>query len=247
MHIKTLSSPLIKAHDSLYSLLDMCVPLLQEQEIVVITSKIISLTEGSIVAKKDVSSKEHLIQKLADAYLPFHPFSLTIKNHLLIPAAGIDESNAEDLYILYPEDPKSSAEKIWNYLRKRDQRKEIGVLITDSRTSPLRRGVTGVSLGWCGFKALHNYIGTPDCFGHPLRVTQTNVVDALAASAVLCMGEGNEQTPFAIISQAPKVQFTQEAPSQEELKAFYVSLQEDVYAGIFQKPWIFNIKSNKEN
>ncbi|MBU6149535.1 MAG: coenzyme F420-0:L-glutamate ligase [Verrucomicrobia bacterium] len=247
MHIKTLSSPLIKAHDSLYSLLDMCIPVLQEQEIVVITSKIISLTEGSVIHKKDVPSKEHLVRELADAYLPAPSFSLTIKNHLLIPAAGIDESNAEDLYILYPEDPKRSAEKIWNYLRKRDQKREIGVLITDSRTSPFRRGVTGVSLGWCGFKALHNYIGTPDCFGHPLRVTQTNVVDALAASAVLCMGEGNEQTPFAIISQAPQVQFSQETPSEEELKDFYVSLQEDIYSELFQKQWVFNTKPSKEN
>ncbi|MBX9923318.1 MAG: coenzyme F420-0:L-glutamate ligase [Rhabdochlamydiaceae bacterium] len=239
MNIRTLRSPLIKAHDSLYALLDMCVPTLQEQEILVITSKIISLTEGQVVAQKDVPSKKDLVQEQADAYLPLNAFSLTIKNHLLIPAAGIDESNGEDIYILYPQDVQKSAKEIWNYLLNRDQKKEIGVLITDSRTSPLRAGVTGVSLGWCGFKALHNYIGTPDCFGRPLVVTQTNVVDALAASAVFCMGEGNEQTPFALISQAPKVQFSEQSPSSKELENFYLSFEEDLYASLFHESWVF--------
>jgi putative folate metabolism gamma-glutamate ligase len=223
----------------LYELLDLCVPSLNEQEILVITSKIVSLTEGQVIAKKDVFSKRHLIQEQADAYLPLHPFSLTIKNNLLIPAAGIDESNADDCYILYPQNVQKSTQEIWDYLRKRDQKKEIGVLITDSRTLPLRTGVTGVSLGWCGFKSLHNYIGTPDCLGKPLAITQTNVPDALAASAVFCMGEGNEQTPFAIISQAPKVTFTQEYPSSEELKTFYVPFSKDIYSPLFQDHWIF--------
>ncbi len=239
MNIRTLRSPLVKAHDSLYTLLDTCVPTLQEQEILVITSKIISLTEGQVVTKETVPSKQHLIQEQSDAYLPLHSFSLTIKNHLLIPAAGIDESNAENYYILYPQDVQKSSQKIWEYLRKRDQREEIGVLITDSRTSPLRCGVTGVSLAWCGFKSLHNYIGTPDCFGKPLAVTQTNVADSLAASAVFCMGEGNEQTPFAILSGAPKVQFTKSPPTSDELDAFYLSPSKDIYASLFQKDWVF--------
>lgn len=239
MHIRTLRSPLVKAHDSLYTLLDTCIPPLQEQEILVITSKIISLTEGQVVTKDTTVSKQHLIQDQSDAYLPLHSFSLTIKNHLLIPAAGIDESNAENCYILYPEDVQKSCQKIWEYLRKRDQIEEIGVLITDSRTSPLRCGVTGVSLAWCGFKSLYNYIGTPDCFGKPLEVTQTNVADSLASSAVFCMGEGNEQTPFAVISGALKVQFTKTPPSSDEFDTFYLDPSKDIYAVLFQGNWIF--------
>src|SRR5277367_3125736 len=99
MHIKTLKTHRITSEDSLFPILDAYVPPLPEQSILVITSKIISLCEGSIVDKSAVVSKEALIQKSADAYLDYTkefpiPYSiqLTIKNNILIPSAGIDES-----------------------------------------------------------------------------------------------------------------------------------------------------------
>jgi putative folate metabolism gamma-glutamate ligase len=241
MQIKTYKTHLISSEDSLYDLLDTYVPTPSEKEILVITSKIISLLEGSFIPKNEVSSKLDLIKSSADAYLDDSGIStLTIKNHLLIPAAGIDESNGKDIYILYPKDPQKSAEEIWNYLRKRDQRKEIGVLITDSHTTPLRRGVIGAGLGWCGFRPLYNYIGKPDCFGVPLAVTQVNLIDSLSASAVLCMGEGDEQTPFALITGAPKVEFENNPPQRDDVEFFYVKIENDLYSPLFKKNlWIF--------
>ena len=112
--------------------------------------------------------------------------------------------------------------------------KEIGVLITDSRTTPLRRGVIGAGLGWCGFKPLYNYIGKPDCFKVPLAVTQVNLIDSLSASAVLCMGEGDEQTPFALIRNAPKVEFEPSPPQREDVEFFYVKAEEDLYGPLFK-------------
>ncbi len=235
MQIKTYKTRLISSKDSLYELLDTYVPTLAEKEILVITSKIISLLEGSFIDKSKVSSKLDLIKSSADAYLNTPGLStLTIKNHLLIPAAGIDESNGKDIYILYPKDAQKTAEEIWSYIRCRDQRKEIGVLITDSHTTPLRRGVVGAGLGWCGFKPLHNYIGKPDCFGIPLAVTQVNLIDSLSASAVLCMGEGDEKTPFAIISEAPKVEFENTPPQKKDVNFFYVPMEEDLYKPLFK-------------
>ena len=241
MHIKTYRTHLIQANESLFEILDAYIPRLQEKEILVITSKIISILEGSFILKKEAPSKLELIKKSADAYLDTESISmLTIKNHLLIPAAGIDESNADELYILHPKNPQKSAEEIWRYLLKRDQRKEIGVLITDSHTTPLRRGVIGASLGWCGFRSLYNYIGKMDCFNVPLAVTQTNVVDSLAASAVFCMGEGNEQTPFALIQDLFQVEFNQKPPSSEELDFFYVKIKKDLYEPLFKSAhWVF--------
>jgi F420-0:gamma-glutamyl ligase len=72
--------------------------------------------------------------------------------------------------------------------------------MTDSRTTPLRPGVTGVTLAHSGFHALQTDVGRVDGCGRRLWITQGNMVDAFAAAAVLVMGEGSEQTPLAVIS-----------------------------------------------
>lgn len=62
--------------------------------------------------------------------------------------------------------------------------KKLGVLITDSRTTPLRLGITGVTLGYSGFNGLRSYIGRPDIFGRTFKMSRTNVADSLATAAV---------------------------------------------------------------
>ena len=124
---------------------------------------------------------------------------LTIKNNILIPNAGIDESNGAGYFILWPKDPYKSARQIHQYLKKRFKIKNIGIIITDSKTTPLRWGTTGTSLAHYGFLALNNYIGREDIFGRKLRFTRANIADGLAAAAVCAMGEGSEQTPLCLI------------------------------------------------
>ena len=241
MQIQAYKTPLITPEDSLLDLIDTHLPLLEDQEILVITSKIISLTEGSFLSKEQAPSKKELIKQSADAYLNLDgQIPLTLKNGLLIPFAGIDESNAKDLYIFYPKDVQKSAVTIWQHLRSKNTSKRIGVLITDSHSTPLRRGVIGVGLAFCGFKPLYNYIGKADCFEKPLHVTQINVVDALAASAVFCMGEGNEQTPFAIIKNAPKVEFENTPPKEADIRSLFIPMEEDLYGPLLKTgQWIF--------
>ncbi len=155
-----------------------------------------------------------------------------------MPTAGIDESNADGAYVLWPFDPQKSANDIRAYLRERHKVNDLGVIITDSKTTPLRRGVTGVSIAHSGFSALKNYIGEPDIFGKQLRVTKSNVADALATSAVIVMGEGNEQTPLALITDVPFVNFVHEDPSEEELHELTIPLDEDLYGPILKgAPW----------
>jgi len=124
-----------------------------------------------------------------------------------MPSAGIDESNSNGFYILHPKDLQETANKIRIYLCKRFKLKNVGVLITDSKTTPLRWGTTGVALAHSGFLALNDYIDTPDIFGRKLKVTKVNISDGLAAAAVLVIGEGREQTPLAIISETASVKF----------------------------------------
>lgn len=235
MIIKSYKTHKVTSHDRLLDLIDKYVPQLPERSILTITSKIVSICEGRVVAKDSVESKEELVKKHADAYLKHGDISLTITNGVLIPTAGIDESNGNGYYILYPEDVQRSAEAIWLHLLKRDKLKELGVIITDSRSTPFRKGVTGFGLGYCGFNPLYSYIGHPDCFGKPLKATQSNCLDALAAAAVFCMGEGNEQTPFAVIDEAPSIRFQSLPPSEQEVKQLSINLEEDLYAPLLKR------------
>lgn len=159
----------------------------------------------------------------------------------MIPSAGVDVSNGGGYITVYPQNPQKSAKKIWQYIKNRDQVKNFGVIITDSRTSPMRAGVTGMCIGWCGFEPLYNYIGKEDIFGKTLEVARTNILDALATSAVFLMGEGNEQSPIALIEDAPKIQFLQRSPSKEEEKSVRLSLKEDLYGPLLNAGnWIFS-------
>ena len=94
----------------------------------------------------------------------------------------------------------------------------------------MRRGVTGITLGWCGFEPLYSYVNKPDIYGNLMHVTQSNILDALATAAVFVMGEGSEQTPLAIISGAPKISFVARPPSEREEKNVTISMAEDLYA-----------------
>lgn len=212
-------------------------PKLKENTILAVTSKIIAICENRVVPIGEVDKKA-LVEKEADLFIPQeknkYGFTITVKGSLLIPSAGIDESNGNGYYVLWPSNPQKWANKVRNYLKKRFGLKNIGVIITDSKTTPLRWGTTGVSLAHAGFKALKNYINKPDIFGRELRVTKANIADALAAAAVLAMGEGNEQTPLTIITEVPFVQFQKNNPSKRELSNLSISLDDDIYGNILK-------------
>ncbi len=150
---------------------------------------------------------------------------LTIKHGLILPSAGIDESNsATDDYILYPLDPYASAKKLGEDLRARSGFNKVGVILTDSHTTSLRKGVTGVGLAHWGFRAIRSEVGREDLFGRKLKMTAVNVLDALSVAAVLTMGESSEARPIALL-QYDQIEFTS-STSPDEIK---IPLEEDLY------------------
>ena len=204
---------------------------LKEKSVLFVTSKIVSIAEGRTCNKGKID-KQTLIKKECEYYLGEISYGchLTIQKGLLIPSAGIDESNSlKGEYILYPKDPFSSAETITHAIKKQLSLKNFGLVLTDSRTLPLRQGVVGVALAYSGFKAIKNLIGQQDLFGRPLKMTRINKVDALAASAVLLMGEGAEQCPLAIADEVP-LEFTDKT-DPSELK---ISIEEDLYNPLYR-------------
>lgn len=225
----------------IFAILDKYLSQFEENTVIAITSKIIAITEGSVVEDRGVD-KEKLAEEASEYYLPKetnkYGFTLSVKNSTFIASAGIDESNGNGLLVLWPKDPWGCAAKIRDYLRKKHSIKHLGIIITDSKTTPLRWGVTGVGIAYAGFAPLKSYIGKPDIFGRPLHVTKENVLDGLAVSAVLVMGEGSEQTPISLISEIPFVEWQEENPTKEEIKALRISLEEDVYAAMLTAaPW----------
>jgi dihydrofolate synthase / folylpolyglutamate synthase len=222
-------------------LLDKYLPTIEENSVVAVTSKVVSICEGNLV-KIDSIDKDKLIAKEAAYFLPRtankYNISLTIKGNIICASAGIDESNGNGYYVLWPKNPQKSANQIRSFLKRKFGLKSIGVIITDSKTSPMRWGTTGVGLAYTGFMALKDYIGSPDIFNRTMHVTKSNVMEGLAAVSVLIMGEGNEQTPLAVVSDLPFVDFVDRDPTIEELKFLLIDKEDDVYGSILSSvPW----------
>ena len=217
---------------SIIKILDKYLTSLKERSVLVVTSKIVSMCEGRVI-KIENKKKNDIIPAEAEYYIPpsksKYDVTLTIKHNLLIPSAGIDESNGNGYFILWPTNPQKTVNEIRSYLVKRFKLNNVGVIISDSKTTPLRWGTTGTALAHSGFSALNDYIGKPDIFGRLLTMTKVNIMDALAGAAVLVMGESNEQTPLAIITDIPFVQFQKRDPTKEELDSLYIKMSDDVY------------------
>ncbi len=226
--------------DDLWDLLS-AIKNLKENSVVAVTSKVVAIGEGRCIPMGSIN-KDKLIAKEADKYLPRKTNELTmytIKNNLLVAAAGIDESNADGYYVLWPKNPELSAKKIWQFLKKKFQLKNLGVIITDSRVTPLRRGVLGMAISYFGFKPLKDYRGTKDLFGRKFEMETTDIPDSLACAAVLEMGEGAERQPLAIITDVPYVEFTdKEYNPRTPDDSFEIPEKEDLfYPFLSSVPW----------
>jgi F420-0:gamma-glutamyl ligase len=232
---------------TIFDVLDKSIKNLKEGSIVAITSKIVAICEGRTVPL-NLADKEELIIQESDYYLPKKKGShghRTIAEHTLVSGAGIDESNAGGNYVLLPKDPQKSANEIRAYLVNKLGFKTLGVVITDSVSTPLRLGASGIAMGWSGFEALKNYRGTPDLFGRKFKTSRADIAGGLAAAAVLVMGEGSEQTPIAIIQNVPFIKFQSRNPTKEELEYMNFAIEDDLFAPLLDpQKWQKGGKSN---
>ncbi len=241
MKVVSIKTHKISTSDNLFDVLDKYIAGLPDNSVVAVTSKIVSITEGRVVKIED-ADKDELIKKESQYFLPreTNPYhvSLTISHNTLIASAGIDESNANGYYVLWPKDPQESANKIREHLVKKFGVDNIGVIITDSKTTPMRWGVTAIAIAYSGIEPLVDYIGKEDLFGRKFVFETMSVIDNLASSAAFVMGEGAEQTPISVISDIPHIVFTKRNPTQEEIDKLRISIEEDLYGPILSKaPW----------
>ena len=198
---------------------------IENNDIIVFASKVVSFSEKNVVDFNDIEQRvKPIARKIAEKakmpaefaqiileecnynYIGTVPGAITTYNEYgLLANAGADQSNVgEKRVVLLPKDSKKSAKRIHDALTK-ITKKEIGVIIADSRTMPMRLGTVGCALGTYGFKAILDERGRKDLFNKEMHITQRAVADQLATAAELLMGETNEQIPFVIIRGYPMI------------------------------------------
>lgn len=243
MRIEAIKTGVFLENEALLPFIFKYVKKIREKSVLVITSKIIALSEGR-TKEIDLSishdkMRERIIKAESEYMLRTKYTWLTIKDGMVMSSAGIDESNANNKIILLPKNSFKIAHLIRQKLRKKYKIKNLGILITDSRLFPLRAGIVGAAIGYAGFKGVRDYRGTPDIFGRILKLSRTDVADSLATAAVLSMGEGRERQPLAIITNAP-IEFTEKINKKELM----IDPREDLYQPLFARiKKVKNLKS----
>ncbi len=223
---------IIPPKDNIYDILDEYLPKLREKDIIIITSKILAIHQGRCIPVSGVKDKNKLMETEADFVFRrsknHYSYDLmTLKNNTLIPFAGIDATNGKKHYILWPENIENEAERICNFLKKKNKINDLAIIITDSWPVPMRYGMIGISIGFHGLEPLKEYKDKEaiDLFGRHFTMVSRNIVDSLATMGVFAMGEGNEQTPLAIIRGINSIKFT----NQKTNEKIYMKSEEDIY------------------
>jgi coenzyme F420-0:L-glutamate ligase/coenzyme F420-1:gamma-L-glutamate ligase len=220
--------PVVQVGDDLAQLISnalSCTKLsLEDGDVVVVTQKIVSLAEGRLLCLDDVDVSpaatelaaetdkdprlvELILREAADV-IRKKPGLIIVRHRLGIVSAnaGIDQSNIDhsngECALLLPEDPDLSARTLRRALMQ-DTGKTLSVVITDSMNRPWRLGSIGAAIGSAGLQVLDDQRGHLDLYGGELQVTITNRADAIAAAAVLIMGEATERVPAAIVRGLP--------------------------------------------
>lgn len=171
-------------------------PWLADGDVVVITSKIFSKTEGRMIpAPIDVDERDALRRTLVEQesvrVLARKNRTLITENSygLVQAAAGVDGSNVPtDQLALLPVDPDASAARTRTALRERHGR-DVAVIVTDTMGRAWRTGQIDVAIGAAGIAVTHPYEGGVDSYGNPLVVTDIAVADEIAAAADLVKGK----------------------------------------------------------
>src|SRR3989344_6423487 len=181
MNVRPIRTRIFREGDDLVAFIIAHVPKLKNGSVLAVTSKIVALAEGRTAQVKNRKEKEALIKKEGGWALQTHPeWWWTEKDGALLVNAGIDDSNADGKLVLLPKDSFKSAARLRKALVQQFHIRNCGVVVTDSRISPMRAGVTGIALGYAGFRGVRDYRGEKGIFGRKLKVTKTEIADSLA-------------------------------------------------------------------
>ncbi len=224
LNIRALKFRIVREGDSIPELLSEALSRsstrLRTGDVIAISSKVIAISEGRIrslaivrptLRAKNLARKYSISPDFAQVVLEeadsvlggVKGALLTIKDGNSTANAGVDRKNAPpQSVVLWPSNSDASARAIRDSIQSH-LGKKIGVLIVDSRVTPLRLGTIGLAIGCAGFQAVRDLRGTRDLSGRRIEITRQAIADGIAAAAHLVMGEGSERTPFVLVRGAP--------------------------------------------
>jgi len=169
----------------------------RDDDVVVITSKIVSKAEGRLVPGDDrgaavETETTRVVARRGDLVIAETRHGFVCAN------AGVDASNLDTgTLALLPLDPDATAERIRNGLGE-TLGARLGVVITDTFGRAWRTGVVNVAIGCAGVPSTVDLRGRPDDRGRPLEATVVALADEIAAASGLVMGK-DARVPVALV------------------------------------------------
>ena len=194
---------------------------LLDGDVLVVSQKVVSKSEGRIVRLADVicssealrlaqiagkdprlvelilRESEEIVRCVPGVIIARHRLGIVLAN------AGIDQSNIEggndaEVALLWPIDPDASADRLRREINER-RKTNVAVIVNDSLGRAWRKGTIGAAIGLSGLAGVVNLRGRTDLFGRELRSTEVGQADEIAAAASLMMGQAGEGRPAVIV------------------------------------------------
>lgn len=196
--------------------------LLRDDDVLVVTQKIVSKAEGAIVDLREVEPRpeavdyarrydrdarqvEVVLREARRVVRMANGVIITETHHGFVCAnGGIDASNvgpgSGDIVTLLPRDPDASAAAIRAAIGQRTGH-DLPVIVSDSFGRPWRYGIVDVAIGVAGLLPLDDLRGTPDADGRVMKSTVRAVADEIASAAELALGK-TAGRPIALVRGA---------------------------------------------
>jgi coenzyme F420-0:L-glutamate ligase/coenzyme F420-1:gamma-L-glutamate ligase len=195
---------------------------LAEDDVLVVTQKVVSKAEGAIVDltaveprpeaiafaerwDRDPRQLEVVLREARRVVRMANGVLITETAHGFICAnGGVDASNmgpnSGSVVTLLPTDPDGSAARIRAAVRAA-YGVDVPVIVSDSFGRPWRWGIVDVAIGVSGMLPLDDLRGRPDADGRIMRSTVRATADEIATAAELALGKTSGR-PAAIVRGA---------------------------------------------
>ena len=195
---------------------------LRDDDVLVVTQKIVSKAEGAIVDlttveprpeaidyarryDRDARQVEVVLREARRVVRMANGVIITETPHGFVCAnGGVDASNvgpgSGDVVTLLPRDPDASAAGIRAAILARLGH-DLPVIVSDSFGRPWRFGIVDVAIGVAGLQPLDDLRGQPDADGRVMRSTIRAVADEIASAAELVLGKSAGR-PVALVRGA---------------------------------------------
>jgi len=189
---------------------------LDDGDILVIASKVVSLTENRIVSATDVEPSQKALEIASkNNFDPIH-VELAIRESveilrtegvlisetstgLICNFSGVDKSNApEGKYVLLPRSPDSSASQYLESLMN-STGKKLAIIISDTQGRPWRRGSVNLAIGCAGIAPFKYNKGKRDLYGRVLERSTVCQIDEIAMLVEPLMGQAGKRVPVVIV------------------------------------------------